>query len=127
MTKQETHGIRSNRLSNWIRQECPDSKDGFVVSDLDFVLMNYKTKQLILLEEKLRGAEPSFSQHYMLEKLNSWIAAGIKQDEEEWTFHGTHLIQFEKEDVGDGWIKIDKKLVTKEQLKKFLSFELFNK
>lgn len=128
MTKQETYGIRSNRLSNFIRNNCPDSSTGFSCSDLDFILMNFETKDIMLIEEKLRGATPSYNQHKILEKINHWIKLGVLMDVDAgWKFHGTHLLQFEKEDVGDGWIKIDKKLVTIEQLKKFLSFEIFNK
>jgi hypothetical protein len=128
MTKQETHGIRSNRLSNWIRQNCPDSSTGFQAYDLDFILLNYKTKEVQILEEKLRNANPSFSQRMMLKKLNSWISAGIKQDEEGWTYHGCHLVQFSKEGPEDGSeIRINHKLTTLEQLKKFLSFEIFKK
>jgi hypothetical protein len=129
MTKQETYAIRSNRLSNFIRNNCPDSFDGYSVTDIDFVLMNYMTKDVMLLEEKCRNAEPSYNQHKILEKLNKWIKIGVLMDDEPgWKYHGLHLIQFEKEGPDDGGeIKIDHKLVTNEQLKKFLSFEFFKK
>jgi hypothetical protein len=129
MTKQETHGIRSNRLSAFIRNNCPDSCTGYSVTDIDFLLMNFETKECMLIEEKCRNAEPSNNQHKMLEKLNKWIKIGVLMDDDDagWTFYGTHLIQFENESPHDGKVYIDHKLVNNDQLVKFLSFRLFNK
>ena len=34
------------KFSDWIRENLPSSEDGFMVSDVDFILYNYKTKRM---------------------------------------------------------------------------------
>ena len=41
MTKPEITGKRDLTFSRWIRNNLPDSQDGFLVTDLDFLLCNY--------------------------------------------------------------------------------------
>lgn len=44
-------------LSDWIREKLPDSANGFMVSDIDFVLFNYKTKKIIFIECKTHNKQ----------------------------------------------------------------------
>jgi len=45
MTRKEFSNIRDLTFSQWIRNNLPDSSCGYMVSDLDFILQNYKTKK----------------------------------------------------------------------------------
>ena len=35
---------RSKKFNDWIRKNLPSSKTGLLATDLDFILLNYKTK-----------------------------------------------------------------------------------
>ena len=63
MTRQEVTGVRDLGFSNWIRKELPDSSTGFSASDLDFMLWNWKTKKIILLESFYAQVDFTNSEH----------------------------------------------------------------
>jgi hypothetical protein len=69
----------------------------------------------MLIEEKRFSADASWSQKQLFKMLNKVCNLDKK-------YKGIHLIQFENESPDDGWIKIDRKTVTKEQLMDFLRF-----
>ena len=48
MTRKEQTGIRDLTFSRWVREKLPDSNTGFMVSDIDFFMYNYKTKKCML-------------------------------------------------------------------------------
>ena len=118
MTRQEITGVRSLDFSSWVRAKLPDSSTGFSASDLDFILWNWKTRKIMLLEIKTRNAIPRQGQKIMWKKLNKWLADGIEKD---WQYLGFHLIQFEKTSFEDGNCYLDYKLITEEKLISFLS------
>ena len=45
MTRQENTGIRDLTFSGWVRENLPNSATGFMVTDIDFYMYNYKTKK----------------------------------------------------------------------------------
>jgi len=96
----------------------PDSSTGFVVSDIDFVLCNYKAKTIILLEVKTRNAVVSNSQNNLFTNIDRWLRKGIDQD---WIYLGFHSIRFEKTFFNDGRCYFDGKEVTELELKSKLS------
>ncbi|MCH8862636.1 MAG: hypothetical protein IID51_09005 [Proteobacteria bacterium] len=77
MTKQEVTGIRELKFSQWIRDNLPDSSTGFICSDLDFIIENYKTKKIMLLEIKTRNRELKTWQRILFNNLDRWISNGI--------------------------------------------------
>lgn len=118
MTRTEITGIRPLDFSKWIRTELPDSASGFSVSDLDFVIWNWKTKKVIMLEIKTRMSIPRKGQYMMWKNLEKWIAKGIDED---WTFHGFHFIKFENTNFEDGKVFYDDKEITEYELNRILS------
>lgn len=42
MTRKEFSGTRELLFSDWVRTKLPDSSTGFLVTDLDFIIFNYK-------------------------------------------------------------------------------------
>lgn len=118
MTKAEITGIRPLDFSRWIRRELPDSSTGFSVSDLDFIIWNWKTKEVMLLETKTRNAEMRAGQRWMFENIAKWIAKGI---DDEWTFKGFHFVKFEKTWFDDGWVFLNGEPVTEHELREKLS------
>lgn len=123
MTKQEKTFKRDLTFSQWIRNKLPDSKTGFTVSDLDFVIWNWKTKNLMLLEVKTRNSNPAKWQAFMWRNIHKWIKKGIDMD---WNYCGFHLIVFENTSFEDGVVYLDHKPIKENDLIKFLSFEDYN-
>ncbi len=104
-------------MSDWVRNELPDSSSGFMVSDLDFVLWNYKTRKLILLEVKTHHAECKNWQRNMWKNMNKWLKAGVSDG---WEYLGFHLLVFHGKDFSNP-IYYDNKEITEQELKQILS------
>jgi hypothetical protein len=118
-TRQEITGKRPLEVSKWIRRKMPDSKTGYWVSDLDFILYNVKTKKLMFLEVKTRNSPPKWFQKTMWKSIHNWIRKGIDDD---WTYLGFNLITFENTVFNDGRCFLNGKEISELELKEFLSF-----
>ena len=118
MTRQEQSGKRDLTVNNWIRNKLPDSSTGFMVSDLDFILYNYKTKKLMLLEIKQYGKQIPTWQRNLFNILHHALQIGLASDIE---YLGFHLVRFEKQDFS-GKIYLDNQEVTEQELIDKLSF-----
>lgn len=121
MTRQEQTGNREHDLyfSKWIREKLPDSYTGYRCYDVDFVLWHKELKQIMLIELKSYNTEVKSDQHLILKNLHNWIKNGIDED---WTYKGLHLIQFEQFNFENGKVYLDKKETTEEELINFLTF-----
>lgn len=118
-------------FSEWIRIYGPDSKaetDSIDIEDVDYVVFNYLTGDLMTLEEKQKGAWVSEAQgdtHHVISQMLA-IASGsvvnTLRGARKITYHGHHVIQFENTGPEDGLIKIDGKIVSKEALVRFVNF-----
>lgn len=95
MTKLEITKIRNTFFSSWIREYLPDSSTGFMVTDVDFLLRNYKTKKVMLLEIKEKGAEIQTWQKETFNDLHKWLASGIRVtnriNHNNWQYLGFHF------------------------------------
>lgn len=118
MTRKEVTNFRCLDFSKWVRENLPDSSTGFSASDLDFVLWNWKTKKVMLIEIKTRGADIKKGQHTMWRLLNKWIKAGIDND---WNYAGFYLIQFQNSNFSDGKCFLNRCEISEENLIKVLS------
>lgn len=118
MTRPEFSGVRDLKMSGWIRQNLPDSSFGFYVTDLDFILYNWQTKKIMLLEVKTRNGEIKKWQKTIFIQLERWIRKGI---DDGWAFLGFSTIKFENTFFDDGRVFLNGTLATEEQIKKYLS------
>ncbi len=119
MTKEEIFFKRSLYFSQWIRKKLPDSNTGFIVTDIDFVLFNYKTKKVMLLEVKSHNDKVTYPQRQIYNCLDRWIKKGIDKD---WQYLGWHVVTFERGGFEYGRTYFDGKLVTESEVIKKLSF-----
>jgi len=119
MTKQEQYFVRDNYFSGWCREKLPDSKTGFLVSDIDFILYDYSLKKIMLIETKCRNAEIKKWQASIFNNIHKWISNGIDND---WEYLGFHSLIFENTNFNDGIVYFDKKPISEERLIKILSF-----
>jgi len=106
-------------MSDWIREELPDSNTGFTVSDLDFIIWNYKTKRTIILEVKTNNADCKYWQRSMWKNINRWIRNGIDQG---WEYLGFHLLIFSGKDFSQP-VYYDYNPITEQELKDILSLK----
>ena len=91
MTRPEITGKRDIDFSRWIRKNLPDSSSGFLVSDIDFYIFNYKTKNHALVEIKTYTGQLKEWKRKMYERLGKWIKEG--SEKEGWNFKGFFLIK----------------------------------
>lgn len=118
MTRQEITNRRPSFLSGWIRTALTDSKDGLTVHDVDFVLYNYKTKKIMIIEEKTMSEGVTFSQKDVINIIHRALQKGLG---EEYTYLGYHLITFKGRDFSDE-VHFDHDLVEEEELIRRLTF-----
>ena len=105
------------KMSDWVRTALPDSATGFMVSDLDFVLWNVRSKRVMLLEVKTRNGSIKRWQRDMWNNLHHWIKKGICGG---WEYLGFHLLRFSGNDFSKP-VYFDNEIKTEEQIKQILS------
>jgi hypothetical protein len=119
MTRPEFSNARDLTFSHWIREKLPDSFTGFLVSDLDFIIENYKTKKIMLIETKTNNGELREWQKRLFKNIDKWLKRGT--EEEDWEYLGFHVIQFEKTGFHDGKCYFDNVEILETELIKKLS------
>ena len=120
MTRQENTGIRDLTFSGWVRENLPNSATGFMVTDIDFYMYNYKTKKHLLVEVKNNNAPLKKWQSIMYKNLSHWIDSAAKKDG--WDFKGFYFIKFVKTSFKDG-VYLNDKISSEEEIIKKLSLE----
>lgn len=106
-------------FSRWLREELPDKK--FLVSNIDFVLEDWQTKTLMLLEMKTYKKTIRPAQRILYENLCRWIRKGM---EPQWKLIGWFTITFEKSCFDDGKCWINDVEVTEDQLLTYIYGEM---
>jgi len=121
MIPTEHTGQRDLLFSQWIREFLPHVSFG--ATDIDFYLLNYKTKKFMLLEIKCRMADPKEWQRDALLMINHLLKLGMTQTTSfsDWKYLGAHLIQFETEPYGEGRIYLDREEIKESELIERLS------
>jgi len=118
MTKPEITGKRDLTFSRWVREKLPDSKTGLLVSDLDFIICNYKAKTIMLIEIKTRNKKLPIWQKILFQNIDKWIKKGIDKD---WIYLGYHVIRFENTFFNDGKCFFNENLKTEKEIISILS------
>lgn len=116
-------------FSNRLFSNLPSSSEGTIISNIDYVICDYKTKKFFLLELKTRGNQMQPRQknlynmiHKRLRRTNEWV--------DDWKFVWTFCVQFAWTNFYDGPVTIHgtnilKKQVDEETLKCIL-YSLLN-
>lgn len=122
MTRPEATGLRSLEFSQWVKDHFPDSNTGQCVGNLDWIFWNYKTRQLVIAEEKCFKAtlRPWFK-ILMTEIFAPALEKYCKENKIE--FGGFVVIQFEKKSPRDGKTWINGKLASEKELIERLSLK----
>ena len=116
-------------FSNRLFSSLPSSSEWTIISNIDYVICDYKTKKFFLLELKTKGNQMQQRQknlynmiHKRLRRTNEWV--------DDWKFVWTFCVQFAWTNFYDGpvtirWTNILKKQVDEETLKSTL-YSLLN-
>ncbi len=113
---------RSSVFSGWIRKKLPDPKAGFCVTDIDWLFWNWRTRKLMLVEEKTKmGSISPWFRKFLQNVLNPALKEYCAKNEID--YRGFHLLQFVNDGPEDGMILLNGKEVTEEELIKFLSMK----
>lgn len=118
MTRQEFTNTRDLTFSKWIRANLPNSSTGYLVTDLDFVIFNYVSKNLLLMEVKTRGSKLKYWQSELFNLLDKCLKEGIKAP---YNYLGFHLISFENANFKDGKVYLDNKESSEAEIENILS------
>ena len=135
MTRKEITGKRSLKFSQWIRDNLPDPAKGtgFCVSNQDWIFWNWKTRRLILAEEKTNagiegcGELSTWFKRFITEILHPALEEYCKKNGID--YRGYHLIRFENTYPKDGKILWknncmgEEEEITEEELIKRLGME----
>lgn len=117
MTRQRNDD-KSTEFGLWLRhQEEIDSKRGFIATNIDYMWRNYKLKKWLYLEEKRYGYDVKFPQTEMFKIADVAASNDIN-------YCGFHKLIFENTNPEDGCMWLDDKEITREELIKFLRFEI---
>lgn len=110
MTVQDS-GKRSLYFSQWMRDQLPLSSTGTYITDIDFVITNWKTHHKILLvEEKMYNTNMTKTQFKTYMRIKDGLRkAGINA--------AFVCIKFEKSTFDDGRVWANDILVTEEDVK----------
>ena len=137
-------------FGRWMRNHPRlDSHSGIVQSDLDFIILRYKTSRwgrdyqlMMMVEVKEHGAEPDdckrdilgFFNQLMVRKSKNMHGANTSQTikvrsrvvkrDVSLRFFGSFLLQFENTNPDDSkWIKWNRKLISKDQLTEIIAMD----
>jgi len=135
MTRQlYDEGKEFTEFSKWIRKHprLDSIKFGLSINDLDYIIHKYNDHKYIkiqLIEEKRFDAKQKFSQrdshnimHQAFKIANgSMISTG--RGDKILKYFGYHIITFERSNPEDGKIYLNDKIISKNNLIRFLKFK----
>lgn len=127
MTKPAYHYHKSD-FSQYIRENCLDSKLGLVVCDIDYIVRDYNKKYVMILEEKVNIDLVPFPQVDTLRL----VADGLRHNTLGYSYLGTFLVKLGTSVIGDpihlgkviNMNHIDFKQVLPETLIQFINFQI---
>lgn len=116
-------------FSNWLFASLPSSSEWTIISNIDYVICDYKTKKFFLLELKTRWNQMKDRQkwlynmiHKRLWRTNEWV--------DDWKFVGTYCVCFAWTNFYDGPVTIQGTHIRKkqgdEETLKCLLYQLLN-
>ena len=104
----------STEFGLWLREQTQlDSSLGYVATNIDYMWHNYKTNEWMLVEEKRYRGSLTRTQKEMFAKLD-------KTCRNDPNYQGFFLLVFENTSPEDGRMWLNRQLITRDELIKFL-------
>lgn len=114
MTQQEKTGNRPLEMSQWIRNNLPDSLTGTRVTDIDFVITNVNSNGVLFVEVKTRNTPmKNWQREIYLKVIDALGIAGLDSR--------LICITFENTFFHDGRVYLDGKLSNEDEIRQVLS------
>jgi hypothetical protein len=107
-------------FSNWLYNFSGETKLCLSIHNLDYVIINYKLKKIMLIEEKRYNSELSYSQIESFKVINGFMSTGNYND---YKYCGFHIIIFENTTPNDGKMWFDNILINEDKLIEILDFK----
>ena len=129
----EHTGKRDLGMSQWIRTNLPNHF-GFMVSDIDFYIYDFKKKVHTIVEVKTYSGSLKKWQNIMYKNLGKWISESSKKDG--WKFVGpymVHILNGNTPDNTDSHIEVtniatnEVRMITEDKLIELLSLDYESK
>ena len=116
-------------FSNWLFANLPSSSEWTIISNIDYIVADYKTKKFFILELKTKWNQMKDRQKGLYNMLHRRLI-NTNEGYDDRTFVGTYLIQFAWTNFYDGPVTIQgtniiKKKIDEETLKCTL-YQLLN-
>lgn len=130
MTRQPQY-FSKTAFSEWLHNHGPSSvemEDAVDIQDIDFVIFSYLTGELMTIEAKERNGQVRGAQKDTQNILRQLLILGscgtvnTKRGVRPIKYSGHHLIQFQNTTPDDGWVKLNGKLIERDDLLNFLNF-----
>lgn len=108
------HEERRTDFGRWMSKNLRSSSTGLCFGDIDYIVWDYKTKDLCIIEEKTGESTMNLWQKFLLNTLDKMLI----QHSEEYgiNYHGYHLIQLENTDPDNGLTKLNGKFIEAKEL-----------
>lgn len=107
----------------WLREHCRDSGNGLSITNLDYVIEDFRAKKIMLFEEKQNGGSLAKAQTLTFEVIDYVLASVVtKRGYQYWGFY-TLTFPPKVTMPGPG-MKLNGKIITCEQLVAHINFEL---
>jgi len=97
---------------------------GMNVQDVDYMIQDYMTSDIVLLEAKCFGAVPDEAQRLALLRLDRIMRAGCQHTTPPWKYHGVWLLQMggtSPHDGDDGRLVLNGVVVDEDRLRHCLT------
>lgn len=104
----------------WIQEYIRCSNDGMSVTNLDYVLEDFRQRKVLLLEEKQNNSDLKQAQSMTFKELDRFIAWAAEQHG--YDYWGFYELKIPGTFIGPG-IQLNGVKITVEQLQKHLNFE----
>ena len=110
----------------WIRKNIPGSSSGYVFEDLDLVARRFYTEdpigRFMLIEMKYADSTPGRAQVWTFGLIDRLLRTG---DPKRLRYFGYYLFQYPNKDpLKCTQVTVNGKIITIDELKRFLTFEL---
>jgi len=126
MTKPELFNSRDLSMSRWLRNILRDSATGLVLTDIDWILEDYKQNRMMLLEVKIGRDDLSWSQESIYNLADNCFIFGARQASVDyWGFYVLRMTGSDPDKSDKMTIQHGSKLraITRDELIKHLNFE----
>lgn len=104
-------------ISNWFYENLPESSEGTLISDIDFIICNYKVKKFIIFEVKTKWNKIQKWQRDLYSMLHKRLAT---TNNDWWEYMWTNLLEFDWTNFYDWDVRLNWNRTNEYELQQYL-------